>query len=191
LSSRPFCSVIRVAHQVQQIMGIRKQQTTRTRKQQTGDSGEKEIARKAPCPNCGKKLVRLPKNFPLYDVACEGCSFRAQVKTTISSPKSTVRGAGWDIIHKVLKAGFLAPPLIVDFKCEDRQRTESVILFFPFVAKNHMEHYSLGKHHRQKGYKMFNYVELTKLPHFRLIPHGKKRLWETGSSKEENVPQTK
>ena len=96
--------------------------------------------------------------------------------------KSTVRGAGWDIIHKVLKAGNLAPPLIVNFK-KDGNRTKSEILFFPFITKNHMKKYALGKGHRQEGYKMFDYVELKKLPHFRL--NTQKKLWEDGSPEAE------
>ncbi|OGY63325.1 MAG: hypothetical protein A3I24_02150 [Candidatus Harrisonbacteria bacterium RIFCSPLOWO2_02_FULL_41_13b] len=70
---------------------------------QAGDIGEKEIMRLVPCPNCAKKLMSLPKNFPLYDIQCTGCSFRAQVKTNNSKPKNEIFGAGWDIMSKVLK----------------------------------------------------------------------------------------
>lgn len=150
----------------------------RTSQQRTGDRGEREIRRRAPCPNCGKALAHLPTNFPLYDLQCEGCSFRAQVKTCVSSPKDIVRGAGWDIIRKVLKAGFLAPPLIVNFRCASGSRRKSEILFFPFVTKKYMEHYRLGENHRQKNYRMFNYVNLKSLPHFQLTQHGK---WIAGS----------
>jgi len=59
--------------------------------------------RLVPCPNCAKKLMSLPKNFPLYDIQCTGCSFRAQVKTNNSKPKNEIFGAGWDIMSKVLK----------------------------------------------------------------------------------------
>ena len=45
-----------------------------------GDIGEKEVVDLVPCPNCKKSLMQLPSNYPLYDVQCEGCSFRAQVK---------------------------------------------------------------------------------------------------------------
>ena len=43
-----------------------------------GDKGEFDVVVKVPCPNCTKKLMVLPKNYPLFDVQCEGCSFRAQ-----------------------------------------------------------------------------------------------------------------
>ncbi|HEY5504334.1 MAG TPA: DpnI domain-containing protein [Sedimentisphaerales bacterium] len=146
----------------------------RTPKQQVGDSGETEIVENAPCPNCGKRLTELPRNYPLYDVQCEGCSFRAQVKTSNSASKSTVRGAGWDIIHKVLKAGFMSPPLIVNFNPPGR---EPEILFFPFVPRSCLTKYRLSKHHRQPRYAMFDYRGLDKLPHFRLAKQGKKIYW--------------
>ena len=42
--------------------------------------GEKVVVEKVPCPNCGKRLMPLPPNYPLYDLQCTGCLFRAQVK---------------------------------------------------------------------------------------------------------------
>lgn len=162
----------------------------RTNRQNVGDKGEAEVARCAPCPNCRKRLVKFSKkNYPLYDLQCESCFFRVQVKTSGSSPKSTVPGAGWDIINKVLKAGFLAPPLIVNFKGKKKKLDQSEILFFPFVTKQFMDDYTLGDKHPQKGYKMFNYARLNKLPHFRLVKHGKKRCWEAAApeaQKEDN-----
>jgi hypothetical protein len=164
-----------------------KEQTQRTQKQKIGDDGEKEIAKHVPCPNCGKKLETLPKNYPLYDVQCNGCYFRAQVKTSGSSAKSTVRGAGWGIINKVMKAGFLAPPLIVYFrgtklKGKKNHKTKSQILFFPFVTKKTMVNHTLNRPDR---YKMFNYDGLLNLPHFELVKKGARKIWETG------LPKTK
>ena len=154
----------------------------RTKKQQVGDAGEDEIAKDAPCPNCGHRLVKFSKkNYPLYDLQCESCFFRVQVKTSGSSPKNSVPGAGWDIISKVLKAGFLAPPLIVNFKGKKGKLAQSEILFFPFVTKEYMDQYELGKNHRQAGYKMFTYGRLKQLPHFRLGTRGKHRVWEAAS----------
>src|SRR3989338_6220458 len=46
-----------------------------------GDIGEGEVVQLVPCPNCGKELMRLPPNYPLYDIQCTGCSFRAQVRS--------------------------------------------------------------------------------------------------------------
>ena len=164
-----------------------KKKSLRTQKQKIGDAGEIEIAKHVPCPNCGKKLERLPKNYPLYDMQCNGCYFRAQVKTSESSPKSTVRGAGWGIINKVMKAGFLAPPLIVYFKGKKiegkkSRRAESQVLFFPFVTKKRMVNHTLNRPDR---YRMFNYDGLLGLPHFELVKNGKRKTWETG------LPKTK
>ena len=64
--------------------------------QASGDQGEREVVDLVPCPNCAKPLMQLPKNYPLYDLQCTGCSFRAQVKTVISRPKDEILGAGWD-----------------------------------------------------------------------------------------------
>jgi hypothetical protein len=68
-----------------------------------GDVGEQEVVDLVPCPNCGKPLMKLPPNYPLVDIQCTGCTFRAQVKTNRSKPKSIVFGAGWDIVEKTLK----------------------------------------------------------------------------------------
>jgi hypothetical protein len=135
-----------------------------TKRQDSGLKGELEVVELVPCPNCNKKLMQLPKNYPLYDVQCTGCSFRAQVKTNNSRPKSEIFGAGWDIVEKVLKSGFLMPPLIANFKWLEKGEVHQKILFYPFVSKKHLRKYRLSKKHRQANYAMFNYVELDKLP---------------------------
>lgn len=85
----------------------------------SGDEGEKEVVKLVPCPNCKKSLMLLPQSYPLFDVQCTGCSFRAQVKTNNSKPKNTIFGAGWEIIDKVTKSGYLVPPLIANFKWKE------------------------------------------------------------------------
>lgn len=132
-----------------------------------GDDGESEVCELVPCPNCNKKLMLLPTNYPLYDVQCTGCSFRAQIKTNHSKPKSIVFGAGWDIMDKVLKSGFITPPLIVNFKWKDQQE----IRFYPFIPKKNLKMYQLSPTARRANYKMFNYVGLDKLPYF--VPYQK------------------
>lgn len=78
-------------------------------KKVSGDLGEQEVVDLVPCPNCSKKLMKLPSNYPLYDVQCTGCSFRAQVKTNQNKPKNIIFGAGWQVMSKVLKSGFMVP----------------------------------------------------------------------------------
>ena len=131
-----------------------------------GHAGELDVIKKVPCPNCGKKLMQLPENYPLYDVQCTGCSFRAQVKTNLSKPKKEIFGAGWEIIEKVLKSGFMVPPLIVNFNWEEKGKHKQKILFYPFIPKSHLKKRQLSPTARRANYKMFNYINLDKVPRF-------------------------
>ncbi len=65
-----------------------------TGNKKAGDLGEKEVVEKVSCPNCGKRLMQLPPNYPLYDLQCSSCSFRAPVKTNKSKPKDEIFRAG-------------------------------------------------------------------------------------------------
>jgi DNA-directed RNA polymerase subunit RPC12/RpoP len=133
-----------------------------------GSDGELEVVTLISCPNCGKSLMKLPTNYPLYDVQCTGCSFRAQVKTSSSKPSSHLFGAGWIIMEKVLKSGFMIPPLIANFKWKEKGKNKHEILFYPFVPKTSLKQYKLSESHRQPNYEMFIYTGLDKLPHFSL-----------------------
>ena len=136
-----------------------------------GDVGEGEVVQLVPCPNCGKELMRLPPNYPLYDIQCTGCSFRAQVKTNNSKPKDEIFGAGWEIIEKVLKSGFMVPPLLVNYKWIEKGKKRQKILFYPFVPKINLKKRQLSSKARRANYKMFNYIGLGKLPCFVLYEH--------------------
>lgn len=131
-----------------------------------GDTGEQDVAELVPCPNCAKRLMLLPPGYPLYDVQCTGCLFRAQVKTNHSKPKDVIFGAGWDIMEKVLKSGYLVPPLIANFKWSDREGTHQAILFYPFVSRKNLYKYTLAETAQRSGYPMFRYIDLRALPHF-------------------------
>ncbi len=133
---------------------------------QSGDDGENEVCNLVPCPNCNKKLMLLPPSYPLYDVQCVGCSFRAQVKTNNVKPKSQIFGAGWDIIEKVLKSGFITPPLITNFKWKDGEGEHQEIRFYPFIPKKNLKMHKLSSTARRANYKMFNYIGIDKLPYF-------------------------
>jgi len=133
---------------------------------ESGSLGEKEIIDLIPCPNCGKKLMLLPEGYPLYDVQCVGCSFRAQVKTNASKPKAVVLGAGWDIMEKVLKSGFMTPPLFLNFKWEEKGVVMQEVRFYPFVPKVNLRKYQLSASARRANYRMFNYIGMDKLPYF-------------------------
>jgi DNA-directed RNA polymerase subunit RPC12/RpoP len=135
---------------------------------ESGDYGEQQIVKLIPCPNCGKKLILLPPNFPLYDIQCSGCNFRAQVKTNKSKPKAQIFGAGWDILEKVLKAGFLMPPLFVYFEWEFLGEVCHEIRFYPFIPRKNLKKYTLSETAKRANYKMFNYIDMDKLPYFLL-----------------------
>lgn len=135
----------------------------------SGDAGEREVVELVPCPNCSKKLMLLPINYPMCDVQCTGCNFRAQIKTNNSKPKKEIFGAGWDITEKVLKSGFLMPPLIANFKWEEKGEEHQVILFYPFIPKKNLKKRVLSATARRANYKMFNYTGLGDLPHFILF----------------------
>lgn len=129
-----------------------------------GNLGEKEIVDKVPCPNGKKKLMLLPPNFPLYDIQCTGCSFRAQVKTVNSKQKNILFGAGWDIMCKVLKSGYMIPPLFLNFKWNHHQE----IRFYPFIPKINLQNYQLSSTARRANYKMFHYKNMNQLPYFKV-----------------------
>jgi len=132
----------------------------------SGDAGEIEVVQLVPCPNCGKKLMSLPKNYPLYDIQCTGCLFRAQVKTNNTKPKSVIFGAGWDIIEKVMKSGYMIPPLITNFKWKDAEGARQEIRFYPFIPKIHLKMHQLSPTARRANYKMFNYIGIDEIPFF-------------------------
>ena len=140
-----------------------------SKSQDSGNSGELDVVRKVPCPNCGKKLMKLPQNYPLYDVQCVGCNFRAQVKTNNCKPKSVIFGAGWDIMEKVLKSGVITPPLITNFAWTDRTGVHQEIRFYPFIPKKNLKMHKLSPTARRANYKMFNYIGINNLPYFTLF----------------------
>ena len=136
---------------------------------EAGDKGEKEIIKLIPCPNCGKKLMTLPPGFPLYDIQCMRCLFRAQVKTNNSKPKPVIFGAGWDIISKVMKSGYMVPPLLTNFKWNDKEKNHQEIRFYPFIPKINLKMHQLSPKARRANYKMFNYIGIDEIPYFVLF----------------------
>lgn len=132
----------------------------------SGDQGELEVCDLVPCPSCGNKLMTLPVNYPLYDIQCSGCSFRAQVKTNLSQPKKEIFGAGWDITNHVLKSGFQMPPLITNYKWMDVSGPRQEIRFYPFIPKANLRMRNVVFSSVRKDHKMFNYIGLDKLPYF-------------------------
>ena len=131
-----------------------------------GDVGELDVIEKVPCPHCKKPLMLLPPNYPLYDLQCTGCSFRVQVKTNRTKPKKEIFGAGWQIMDKVLKAGFLIPPLFANFIWQENGKQKQEIRFYPFIPKKNLKKRKLSSKARRANYEMFNYIGLDQLPFF-------------------------
>ncbi|MFZ4107029.1 DpnI domain-containing protein [Flavobacterium sp.] len=134
----------------------------------TGEMGEKEVIKLISCPNCEKDLMQLPKDYPLYDVQCTGCSFRAQVKSISSKPKKQFLGAGWEIIDKVLKSGFMVPPIFTNFKWIEKGVKKQEIRFYPFIPKINLNKYQLSPTAKRANYKLFHYINMDLLPYFKV-----------------------
>ena len=139
-----------------------------------GDIGEREVVNLVPCPNCGKRLQTLPKHYPMYDVQCTACYFRAQIKSRNMKPQNTMTGAGWDILHKVLRAGHTVPPLITNWKWMEGSRKHQYIVFYPFVPRKNIEHYKLSPTAVTANSKRFNYIGLNNLPSLTLYAKPKR-----------------
>lgn len=133
-----------------------------------GDTGEIEVIDLVSCPNCSEKMMLLPNSFPLYDIQCTACNFRAQIKTNNTKPHTIIRGAGWDIMEKVLKSGFLVPSLIVNFKWKEGKKERQEIRFYPFIKKRNLIKYVANIKSRNRTYPMFNY-DLKDLVYFVLF----------------------
>jgi hypothetical protein len=84
----------------------------------------------------------------------------------LSKPKAVIFGAGWEIMNKVLKSGYLVPPLITNFKWEEKGVSHQEIRFYPFVPKKNLKKYQLPEAARRANYWMFRYEGLDKLPYF-------------------------
>lgn len=128
--------------------------------QQRGDAGERDVIRKVRCPNCGSKLQQLPPSFPIFDVQCTRCVFRAQVKSSNSAPRDEVFGSGHSVLSHYLKAGQIMPPLIVNFRGDKNGRTRQSIMLFPFLTHRNIRRRVRGKRSVREGYKEFNFVGL-------------------------------
>lgn len=108
--------------------------------------------------------MTLPPSYPLFDLQCTACSFRAQVKTISKKPQNIILGAGWDIIDKVTKSGYLIPTLIVNYTWSEKSLKKQQIIFYPFIPKKSLIKRTISKTARRANYKMFNYSGLKDLP---------------------------
>lgn len=137
----------------------------------SGDAGELEVCELVNCPNCESKLALLPPSFPLADLLCTRCQFRAQVKTVSKKPGDSILGAGYDIYEKVFKAGYLLPPLFVNYKWNNKDGEHHEIRFYPLISKKNIKKYTLSETAVRSNYRMFRYVGLNTAPY--IVVHEK------------------
>jgi hypothetical protein len=87
------------------------------------------------------------------------------VKTNLSKPKNEIFGAGWEIMDKVLKSGFITPSLLANFKWTENGKERQIIQFYPFIPKKNLKkRFTTIKKSRRELW-MFNYTGLNELPH--------------------------
>ena len=144
---------------------------------ESGTAGELAVIEVVPCPNCQSQLMALPAGFPLFDVQCTRCMFRAQVKTArCAPPKDQIFGAGWDVLEKTRKTGQLIPPLLVNFQRQDAAgKTRQEVYFFQFLTNENIRRRQRSQDGKRPGYREFNYVGLLNAPQMRLFPPSERR----------------
>lgn len=133
-----------------------------------GTAGERWVTKRVRCPSCRSKLMLLPPGFPLFDVQCTRCVFRAQVKSNRCKPRDQIFGAGWEILDRSLRTGQLVPPLLVNYEWSDKAtgKERHEVWFYPFLTKANIRQQKLSK----GAFKQFNYVGLDGAPRKRLYP---------------------
>jgi hypothetical protein len=131
-----------------------------------GEEAERLIAERVPCPSCGSALHQLVRGYPLFDVQCSKCLFRAQVKRVQEAPRNRLRGGSWNVVNTYLRTGQLLPPMFVCFGWPRLVAEPSSIYFFPLVpAKNVTKRVLSEAHKTDAGRAMVEYREMLSLPH--------------------------
>lgn len=142
-------------------------------KKELGDQGEQDVIDLVPCPNCGSKLMKLPRNYPLVDLQCTACTFRVQVKRSSVPPEKAmkVQGGGWHVLNHALKVGMVLPPLIVNFNWLDTKTGEEKreIRFYPFVWKKNIMRRTANILSVNRVHEMVDY-SLRGLVYYKLFP---------------------
>lgn len=58
------------------------------------------------------------------------------------------------------------PLLIVNFKWTDKNIPHQEIRFYPFIPRTNLKKHQLSPTAQRANYKMFNYIDIHKIPHF-------------------------
>jgi hypothetical protein len=131
-----------------------------------GDEAERYVVERVPCPSCGCGLRQLPPGYPLFDVQCSRCLFRAQVKRVQEKPRSRLRGGSWNVVSTYLRTGQLLPPMFVCFEWPRSRAEPGSVYFFPLVpAKNVGKRVLSERHKTDAGRAMAEYRDMLSLPY--------------------------
>ena len=131
-----------------------------------GEQAEAFVVASISCPSCGKELQMLPRGYPLFDVQCSRCLFRAQVKRVQEKPRSRLRGGSWNVVNLYLRTGHLLPPMFVCFAWPRTSPVPGVVYFFPFVPRTSVVKRVLSERHlTDAGRAMVEYQGMLDLPY--------------------------
>lgn len=131
-----------------------------------GEEAERFVVEHVRCPSCASPLRRLPPGYPLFDLQCYRCLFRAQVKRVQEKPRSRLRGGSWNVVSTYLRTGQLLPPMFVCFDWPRSQPEPGCVYFFPLVpAKNVVKRVLSNQHRTDAGRAMAEYRDMLSLPH--------------------------
>lgn len=152
-----------------------------TKRQATGNIGEKFVIKHVTCPICNKgKFVEMSiKNFPCADTICKFCGALGQVKSVrtkdIDKIPKKVGGAAWPPFKKRIEKGIFYPFFIVLIK-EDKPKRIIYIskdiqkATYEIDKKLYIPRKPLGAHCRRAGWQGFDYnLELIPEMHFQRI----------------------
>jgi hypothetical protein len=72
-------------------------------------------------------------------------------------------------MEKVLKSGYMVPPLFANFRWNEKGKQKQEIRFYPFVPRVNLTKYRLSSSARRANYRMFHYNDMNQLPCFTLF----------------------
>lgn len=140
-----------------------------------GEEAERFVVEHVVCPSCGSPLRQLPPGYPLFDVQCAACLFRAQVKRVQEQPRSRLRGGSWSVGNTYLRTGQLLPPMYVCFGWPRSQPEPTAVYFFPLVpARNVAKRVLSPRHKTDAGRAMAEYRDMLSLPHQVVVDHAER-----------------
>ncbi len=134
-----------------------------TRKE-AGEQSEIDVCEKIPCMNCGKQFRRMRQDQNLFDLRCENCQFRVQVKSHEGRPSNRILGSGWNTMKQWHNAGEVFPPVIEYAKWKNNGGQHIEIRFYPFIKPENIKTRIVKFNSPREDYEMYDYINLDQLP---------------------------